>query len=266
VQRPLITGVISRAQARIMFLSAFLLSIVLAVVFFFSLRSFMILMLAFFLMTLYNKYSKRVSGMEYVLGAAVFLYGVFGALTVSDEVSTLALIISCIGFVQWVFSVGVSANLKDVEFDTKLGIRTTPVIFGVQAVGDQLKKPMIFIVYTYGIKTVHLLVALLPFLLGYTSFLLGGYPIPLFGFFAVSFMLLFTTRGILTTKLSDRDQMLRYEGTHEGFALLLIPFVLLSYLVDHIGVLATVCLMLVLIFWPLLCLRLLFGKTLIPLE
>ena len=69
------------------------------------------------------------------------MYGVFGALTVSDQVSTLAIIISCVGFLQWVFSVGVSANLKDVEFDTKLGIRTTPVIFGVHAVGNQLKKP-----------------------------------------------------------------------------------------------------------------------------
>jgi 4-hydroxybenzoate polyprenyltransferase len=204
--------------------------------------------------------------MEYILGAAVFMYGLFGALTVSDEVSIFAIIISCVCFLQWVFSVGVSANLKDVEFDTKLGIRTTPVVLGVHVLGNQLKKPLRFIVYTYIIKGIHLLVALLPFLLGYTSILLNGYPIPLLGFFGIAFLLLFTTKRILTTSLTERNLMLRYEGAHEGFALLLVPFVSLSYLVKHIGVLPSFLLVVLLVLWPLLSLRLLFGKTLIPLE
>ncbi|MFH1014128.1 MAG: UbiA family prenyltransferase [Thermoplasmatota archaeon] len=266
VKRPLTTGAISRSQARFLFLSSVLISVGIAIIFFFSIRSFVVLLVSFLLMTLYNRYSKRVTGMEYVLGAAVFMYGMFGALTVSDDVSTLAIIISCVGFLQWVFSVGVSANLKDVEFDTKLGIRTTPVLFGVHAIGNQLKKPVRFIMYTYAIKGIHLLVVMLPFILGYTAILLNGYPIPLLGFFVIAFILLFTTRGILTTSLKERNVMLRYEGVHEGFALLLIPMVLLSYLVEHVGALLTFCLMLFLICWPLLCLRFLFGKTLIPLE
>jgi len=266
VQRPLTTGVLSRTQAHLLFLGSFFISVVLTVIFFFSIRSFVVLLLSFLLMTLYNRYSKRVPGMEYVLGAAVFMYGMFGALTISDKVSTLAIIISFVGFLQWVFSVGVSANLKDVEFDTKLGIRTTPVILGVHVLGNQLKKPLRFIVYTYAIKGVHLLVALLPFFLGYTSIVLNGYPIPLLGFFGIAFILLYTTRGILTTSLKERNLMLRYEGAHEGLALLLVPFVLLSYLVQHIGVLPTFLLIVLLILWPLLCLRLIFGKTLIPLE
>jgi len=163
VQRPLTKGVISRRQARILFLSSFFISMVLAIVFFFSFRSFGVLLLSFLLMTLYNRYSKRVPGMEYVLGAAVFSYGMFGALTVSDEVSLFAIIISIVAFLQWIFSVGVSANLKDVEFDTKLGIRTTPVLLGVHVEGDRLIKPVRFIMYTYTAKGVHLFVALLPF-------------------------------------------------------------------------------------------------------
>ena len=266
VQRPLTSGAVSRTYARILFLSSFFLSIVFTVIFFFSFLSFVVLLLSFFLMTLYNRYSKRVPGMEYVLGAAVFMYGMFGAFTVSDQVSNLTIIISCIWFLQWVFSVGVSANLKDVEFDTKLGIRTTPVVLGVHVLGNQLKKPLRFIIYIYIIKGAYLLMALLPFFLGYTSILLNGYPIPLLGFFIIAFLLLFTTRGILIASLKQRNLMLRYEGVHEGFALLLVPFVLLNYLVEHIGVLPTFLLMVLLILWPLFCLRLLFGKTLIPLE
>ncbi len=266
VQRPLTSGKISRTNALILFLGSFIISFVLAGIFFFSVRSFVFLFLSFFLMTLYNKFSKRLPGMEYVLGAAVFSYGIYGALTVSDNVSLFAMIISGVAFLQWIFSVGVSANLKDVEFDTKLGIRTTPVLFGVQAVGTQLKKPVSFILYTYGIKLVHLTVALLPFFFGYASPLLKGYPIPLLGFLVLACVLLFTTRGILTTPLNRRDQMLRYEGLHEGLALLLTPCVLLSYLVEHLGVLLPFLLLFVLVIWPLLCLRFLYGKTLIPLE
>ena len=266
VQRPLTTGALSQVKARVLYLGSFLTSIVLGFVFFFSVRSFVVLLASFLLMTIYNRYSKRLSCMEYVLGAAVFTYGLFGALTVSNTVSTLAMIISFVGLLQWIFSVGVSANLKDVEFDTKLGIRTTPVIFGVHVTGNQLEKPLRFILYTYTIKAAHLLVALLPFILGYTSIFLYGYPIPLLGLIIIAFVLLFTTWGILTTSLEKRDMMLRYEGVHEGFAFLLIPVVLLSYLVDFIGILPTSLLLILLILWPLSCLRFLYGRTLIPLE
>ena len=266
VQRPLIKGGISQSSARIVFLCSMGIAVLLAAVFFFSLYSFLALLGAFFFMSLYNKYSKRLPGMEYVLGGAVLLYGLFGALTVSDEISPLVFIIAFVGLLQWVFSVGVSANLKDVEFDTRLGIRTTPVLFGVHVIGNQLKKPMSFIMYTYGIKLVHLFVLMLSFIFGYTSPLLLGYPIPLAGFIVLACILLFTTRGILTASLEHRDLMLRYEGAHEGLALLLIPVVLLSYLVEHLGALPSFLLIILLILWPLLCLRFLFGKTLIPLE
>jgi 4-hydroxybenzoate polyprenyltransferase len=266
VQRPLTSGALPRTHARLLFICSFFLSVVFTGVFFFSLRSFLTLFLSFSLMTLYNKYCKKYPGMEYILGAAVFTYGIFGAFTVSDQVSVFALIISCVGFLQWIFSVGISANLKDVEFDTKLGIRTTPVRFGVRAVGHQLKKPVSFVLYTYGLKLLHLIVALLPFLFGFSSPLLFGYPLPLFGFLLLAALLMFTTWGILTTPLGKRDQMLRYEGAHEGLALLLIPCVLGSYLVEHLGGLFVCLLFVLFIAWPLLCLRFLYGKTLIPLE
>jgi hypothetical protein len=79
-------------------------------------------------------------------------------------------------------------------------------------------------------------------------------------------MMLFTTRGILTISHTKRDTLLRYEGAHEGLALLLIPVVLMTYLLTHIGLIPTVLLYLLFIIWPLICLRMLFGKTLIPLE
>jgi len=266
VQRPLISGTISRTQARVLYLGAFFLALALALIFFFTPRSFLLLLLSFFLMTVYNRYSKRKPGMEYVLGTAVFLYALFGALTVSDEVSLLAFIIACVAFLQWVFNVGVSANLKDVEFDTKLGIRTTPVVLGVHVVQNTLKKPFIFTLYAFGIKIAHIMVAFLPFILEGSLIMINGFPLPLLCYLLLAVMMLFTTWGILTTSLSKRDTLLRYEGVHEGLALLIIPVVLLTYLIEHIGILPTMLLVFLCITWPLLSLRMLFGNTLIPLE
>jgi len=266
MDRPLTSGSISKTQARLIYLGSFLISVILAGAFFSSITSLLVLLLAFFFMTLYNRYSKRITGMELVLGAAVFLYGIYGAITTSAPVSLFAILISGVAGLQWVFSVGVSANLKDVEFDTKLGIRTTPVFLGVHAVGAQLEKPIIFFFYAYLIQFLHLLLGSLPFVLGYTSPMLAGVPLPLLGFLILACALLYTTQGILQTPLDRRDQMLRYEGAHEGLALLLVPCVLTTYVVEHLGVWFMIALLVLVVLWPLFCLRLLYGKRLIPLE
>ena len=266
VHRPLISGAISKQQALLIFFGAFLTSLALAVLFVFSWAAFFFLLLSFFLMTLYNKFSKRVSAMECMLGTGVFVFGVFGALTVSEKVSPLSLIVSFVGFLLWMFSVGVSANLKDVEYDAKLGIRTTPIVLGVHVINDELKKTIPFYMYALGIQLLYISVASLPFFLGYTSVNVSGIPIPALSFGVLSFVLVYMAFRILSTPLLKRDTLLRYAGVHEGLALLLIPVVLMSYLLDQMGVFFTVGVVLLLLFWPLGILRILFGKRMIPLE
>ena len=264
--RPLASGSISQKTVFVIFLSSFILSLVLVVIFFFSLQSFIVLLTSFLFITLYNKYSKHFFGMEYILGIGVFTYGIFGALTVSNNISYLAILISAVGFMQWLFSVGVSANLKDVEYDSKLGIRTTPMVFGVQVSDKRLLIPISFSLYAFGLKIIHILIVTLPFLLGYTSIFVYGLPIPGICFLTTSLALIYLTIKILSTPLSDRDKMLIYVGLQEGLALLLIPIALMSHLIKNITILPTFLLILLLILWPLFSFRMLFGKRMIPLE
>ena len=167
--RPLAAGTLSSRSVLILFLAAFCLSVVLAFFFVFTLPSMLVLFAAFLCMTLYNRYSKRLPGMEYVLGLGVFAYGLFGALTVAGKISMLALIISLVGGLQWIFSVGISANMKDVASDLTLGVRTTPVRLGVIVKDNRMSKPALFIAYAFGLKGVHLSIAAVPFVAGYTS-------------------------------------------------------------------------------------------------
>ncbi|UCF11704.1 MAG: UbiA prenyltransferase family protein [Thermoplasmatales archaeon] len=264
--RPLATGSISQKTVFIIFLSSFILSLVLVVGIFFSLQSFLVLLTSFLFITLYNKYSKHFLGMEYVLSIGIFTFGIFGALTVSNNISYLAIIISAVGFIQWLFSVGVSANLKDVEYDSKIGIRTTPMVFGVQVSDKSLRIPIAFSLYVIGLKIIHILIVSLPFLLGYTSIFIFGLPIPGIYFLTISLALLYITIKILSTPLSKRDKMLIYMGLQEGLALLLIPITLMSHLIENIKILPTLFLILLLILWPLFSFRMLFGKRMIPLE
>ncbi len=264
--RPFVTGSISQKTVVIIFVSSFIFSLLLAIVFFFTIYSFAVLLLSFLCMTFYNKYSKRFFGMEYILGAGVFTYGIFGALTVSNNISYLAILISAVGLMQWLFSVGISANLKDVEFDSKLGIRTTPTMFGVHVSNKKLMIPRSFCLYAFVLKFIHILIASLPFFLGYISIFIYDLPIPGVCFLIVSIVLLYLTLKILSTPMKERDKMLLYVGLQEGLALLLIPIALMSYLTENILILPTFLLILLFIFWPLFWFRVLFGKRLIPLE
>jgi len=264
--RPLVTSGITKRVAFVIFFSSFLLSLMIAIIFFFSVYSFLVLLLSFLFITLYNKYSKRFFAMEYILGAGVFTYGLFGALTVSNYVSYLVLIISAVGFMQWLFSVGISANLKDVEFDTKQGIRTTPTMFGVKVIGKRVLIPVSFWIYAFGVKIIHILIVSLPFLLGYTSIFVYDLPIPGICFLIISILLLYLTLKILSTPMIKRDKMLIYEGLQEGFALLLLPIALMSYIIENTGIFPIVLLIMLLILWPLFWFRILYGKRMIPLE
>ncbi len=265
-ERPLIIGTVSRGEAIFLVIFSLLASVALAGVFLFTNLSFLVLLLSFLLMTLYNKYSKRLFAMEYVLGIGVFTYSLFGALTVSEKVSTLAIIIGLVGMMQWLFSVGVFANMKDVKYDTKMGVKTTPTIFGVKEADDSLQIPIVFKCYAFAIKILHISIASLPFLLQFTSIYVFNLPLPPLFFIFLSIIILYLVAKIFYTPLSRRDNMLIYEGLQEGLSLLLIPIALMGFLFEKIGVTQTMLIIILMILWPLSSLRVVFGKKLIPLE
>lgn len=266
LDRPLVTGKIKKKTALYMVIFSFVLSVSISLLFLFNFTSFLMLLLSFFLITLYNIYSKRVAGMEYILAAGIFTTGLFGAYTVSENVSGLAIIVSLVNMMQWVFSVGVFANLKDVKYDTKMGVKTTPTILGVKVVDDDFRMPFLFIGYAFFIKILHIIVAFLPFLLMYTEIFVFDLPIPFLSFILLSTVILYLLAKIFYTPLSQRDKMLVYEGLQEGLSLLLIPMVLMSHLFEKIGIAQTMLIIIVIVIWPLSSLRLVFGKKLIPLE
>ena len=264
--RPLVTESITLKSTLIIIAGSFLLSLVLSTIFFFTVSSFVMLLVSFSCMTFYNRYSKRYAGMEYILSLGVFSCGLYGALTSSNDISPLVLVVSTIGLMQWLFSVGISANLKDVESDSKVGIKTTPIVLGVFVKKKRLILPLSFKIYALVIKGLHILIASLPFFLGYTSLYVGTFPIPGICFLGVMIILLSLSLKIISTSVIKRDTRLIYIGLQEGFALLVLSIVLMSILVDAFSALPTLLLVVLFIVWPLFWFRVLFGRRMIPLE
>ena len=265
-ERPLAKGIVSLKGALFLFLFSFFASIILAYVLFFTILSFLTLLLSFFIFTLYNKYSKRMPGMEYVLGAGHCTFALFGALTVSDMLSPLVIFYVLFVLMMHMFGVGVLANLKDVKYDSKQGIKTTPMILGVTAIDDELRIPAVFTTYAFSIKGIQIGIALLPFLTGYVSMFLYGLPVPVICFSILSTLLIYTLWKILSTPLSGRDKMIRYSGIHQLLTYFLVPVVLMSYLVENINIFAPILLIVVQPLRSKFYLRAFFGKRRMPLE
>jgi 4-hydroxybenzoate polyprenyltransferase len=264
--RPLITGSIPLGVVVWIIWLSFMCSLLIAGIVLFSIFSFIVLLLSFVCMTFYNRLSKRFAGMEYILSMGVLCFGLFGALTVSENLSVLVVLVVLFGFFQWLFSVGVCANLKDVEFDTQQGISTTPVLFGVHVEKGLLVIPGLFRVYAFGIKIVHILMALLVVVLEYTSFWVGVFPIPGLLFVVISFIIVFLSYRIVSFKVVERDVLLISIGLQEGLSFLLLPVALMRVLVEQISLVGTILLLVVLVVWPVFWFRVLYGRRLIPLE
>ena len=261
-ERPLVKGIVSRKGALFLILFSFFASIILAYVLFFTILSFLTLLLSSFLVTLYNKYSKRMPGMEYVLGAGASTFGLFGALTVSDVLSPLVIFMLLFVLMKYV---SVYVNLKDAKYDSKQGIKTTPIMLGVRAIDDELRIPAVFTIYAFSTKGIQIGIALTPFLTGDVSMFLYGLPIPIICFSILSTLIIYTLWKMLSTPLSERAKMIRYTGIHELLTYFLVPVVLMSYLTENINIFAPILLIVVPPLWIKFYVTVFFGKRM-PLE
>jgi hypothetical protein len=167
---------------------------------------------------------------------------------------------------QFVFDVGVLANLKDVKYDARMGSKTSPILFGVKVINNELKIPISFILYAFLVKSIHIIIALFIFLTGYTSFFIYFLPIPGILFFIFSIVIFYTLWMVLSTSLLNRDKMLIYIGLNELITYLLIPVIIMAYLVENTNIFVPILFIVGPIIWLILSLRVIFGKRMIPLE
>jgi 4-hydroxybenzoate polyprenyltransferase len=135
-ERPLVSGTIKRKNALFFAVGSMVLSWGLTIYFFSSFHNFLILIsiliFADILATIYNFISKKIPGMDFFVGGAVFFLIMFGASTVSLNLTKFAIIVALIGFTQVLFMNMINGGLKDIDHDCVAGGKTVAVALGVK--------------------------------------------------------------------------------------------------------------------------------------
>ncbi|HEC82598.1 MAG TPA: hypothetical protein ENI53_01775 [Thermoplasmatales archaeon] len=253
--RPLASGLISKNEA-IIFMAILLIIAFAITIFLFSAYALLFLVLYFFFYTVYNRYSKKFAFMEYSLGLAGTMIFLYGAFSFKEEISIYCFLISLLPILKYAFNVGISANLKDIEYDLKQGVRTTPSLFGMNL--GKLLIPKSFVLYSYSLKIIYVIVA---FFALYTMQMDAYFSLLLI---ITSSLFLFYTIKKIFDNFGNRREMLFYAEIHEILAYVLMASILYDYVAVNYNPFLSFSLIILPPLWILLSLKILFGGK--PLE
>ena len=239
IERPLVSGAIKRKNALFFAVVSMILSWILALYFFSSPYNFLmlisILIFADILATIYNFVSKKTPGMDFFVGGAVFFLIIFGAATVSLDLTRFAIIVAFIGSTQVLFMNMVNGGLKDIDHDCVAGGKTVAVALGVKVEKGKMTTPNSFRIVAYSIAVIHLFLVFTPFI--FLGVVYSAWQIIIL--IILSAITLYFVTKMLTMKIFIRKNVRKNIGLHVIFMYALAPVMMMS-LNPYIGFLAFV--------------------------
>lgn len=222
-KRPLPSGSISKSHARLYILLVLFLGCVLTLYFYGGILL-LLYLLGILLAGVYDVYSKRISGMDFVLAASVVVGVVFGAATVSFQFSPLISVLCVLAFLQTLNLNLVAGGIKDADHDylmqsqhlsTRLGVRVEQGVFHI---------PALFQFIAYFLGGLYALGVFLPILFHVIH--LDGSLVLLLLLFQVLFFIV--TYKIVHLKRFNRQQVRKYVVFQYTINWFNIPMLLMS--------------------------------------
>ena len=163
--------------------------------------------------TIYDLISKKYPAMDIFVAGAIFLLILYGASTVSINITLLAWIVSVLGTIQVLFMQFIAGGLKDIENDLKQGAKTFAIQIGVHMDNGLVKIPYSFKFLGYSLQVIELFLLITPF---YFIFL----PLSLYNhiqfmiLFFFSILMLYISYKLLNLKYFERNKARRLIGSH----------------------------------------------------
>ena len=232
--RPLISGTISIRKAWFFALFAVAMSFLIAIYLAYTTEKYfplVILILSAATITFYDKTSKKIPLMDVFDSVAVFLLILYGATTVTNNISgitTLAWIVCLLGAVQVFFMQVVPGGLKDIKNDYEKGAKTVAVKMGVRVTEEgTLKVPIGYKTLAYLIQIFDIGLVFLPFIIIFKDFSSFYYLVWLL-LGIISFLMLFVSHKFLNMKYFERDKMRKLLGSHFSINFALVPIMLMA--------------------------------------
>lgn len=164
--RPLVRGSITRKQVVFFAISCMIGSFLLSFVFFSDPLRYLvlagILLIAYFLATMYDIASKKYPGMDLVLAGAIFFLILFGASTIGTP-TKLAYVVALIGGIQVLFMNMINGAIKDIDHDEEGSANTVAIRLGAKVRAGIIALPLSFKTTGYLIEILRITLIFLPF-------------------------------------------------------------------------------------------------------
>jgi len=164
--RPLVRGSITRKQVVFFAIACMIGSFLLSFVFFSDPLRYLvlacILLIAYFLATMYDIASKKYPGMDLVLAGAIFFLILFGASTIGTP-TRLAYVVALIGGIQVLFMNMINGAIKDIDHDEEGSANTVAIRLGAKVHAGIIALPLSFKTTGYLIEIVRIVLIFLPF-------------------------------------------------------------------------------------------------------
>lgn len=164
-ERPLVNGVITKKHALVYIISVLFLALILTIIFFFDIIVILVFSIGILLATIYDVYSKKIPGMDFVLAASITTSAIFGSVTVSLNFTSLAYIIWVLAFIQTINLNLIAGGIKDIENDQMGKCKTAAIRLGVKVENGIFHASISFIILAFIFGISYAILSLIPFLL-----------------------------------------------------------------------------------------------------
>ncbi len=226
VDRPLVSGKINLKNAWIFTVLMLILSFLFALWIAYIYSNFLSLLFLIFSaisITIYDFISKRMPAMDIFVAGGIFLLIIYGALTVRQNLSNLAIIVALLGTLQVLFMQFIAGGLKDVEHDFKGNAKTLAIKMGVRMEDGMLFIPPSFKALAYFLQILYFILLFYPF---YAFEEFEGHFIQIFVLLPISAAMLYASHCLLGMKRFVRNEARKFIGMHYYINFSLVPVML----------------------------------------
>ena len=164
-KRPLPSGSISKKHALIYILSWFFFGLILTLYFFGS-KLLLLYLLGITLAAIYDAYSKKIIGMDFILGASVVTGVLFGAATVSFQFPNIIYVFCVLAFLQTLNLNLIAGGIKDADHDYLIHSKHLSTQLGLRAENGVFCVPNSFKIIAYLFGFIYASFVVVPALLG----------------------------------------------------------------------------------------------------
>jgi 4-hydroxybenzoate polyprenyltransferase len=176
------------------------------------------------LASIYDIFSKKIGGMDFILAASVSIGVLFGAATVSFQFSSLVIILTILAFLQTLNLNLIVGGIKDADHDVLIDSKHIATRLGVKVEKNVLMIPKSFKVLAYLFGFIYAFVVLIP-----VFFRIINLHVSLFlALVVINFLFFILIYKMVSLKQFNRHEMRKYVAINYNINWLNIPILLMS--------------------------------------